>query len=157
MEQAIRAASAAARTRQQVDAAAELQRHVAHAYHANNASEPWSTWAMHRKPDGDLMFINSAVTLASGSADKALFLSAAFGCDVHSLGKIAPPTLLDSCGFLNGSPAQPSTVGQVVQLLQWLESLHICPGHLSEGFPSCPNSKVPDVWHAWVLTCLLAC
>ena len=157
-EQAIRAASAAARTRQQVDAAAELQLQVEHAYRANNASERWSTWAILKNPDGDLMFINNAVTLASGSADKALFLSAAFGCEVHSLGKIAPPTLLNSCGFLAGSPAQPSTVEQVNQLLQWLESLHICPGHLSACFSLCSYCQLLLFrWHTCVLTCLLAC
>ena len=148
-EQAIRAASAAARTPQQVDATAELQLKVEHAYRASNASEPW---AMLKNPDGDLMFINNAVTLASGRAAKALFLSAAFGCEVHSLGKIAPPTLLNSCGFLTGSPAQPSTVEQVVQLLQWLESLHICPGHLSACFSLCPCVIIPAV----SLACLCA-
>lgn len=69
------------------------------------------------------------------SAEKALVLGKS-GCWVmHSFGRTVPPTVFNS--LPSGSSDQPSSVDQVAQLLQWLEALHVCRGHLGA------HSRIP--------------
>ena len=72
------------------------------------------------------------------SAEKALVLGNS-GCWVmHSFGWTVPPAVFSSCGLPEGVSAQPSSVDQVAQLLEWLEELQVCPGHLgAHGLSSC--------------------